>query len=237
MAYGELYPVSWSKIESFQTCANQYASFRIWRTFQQPEFEQKQWGTDVHEALEHYLMDGTPLGERFKMYQDMMNTLAKIPGEHRGEHKLGVTIDMQPCHYDDPDCYMRCIIDRLVLRAPDGVVLDYKTGKRKDPPSRQLAMSGLITLLNFPEIQQFHAIFYWTQGGKPSTQVFTRADIPKLWASFVEDITEMEWAYTHNAFPARPSGLCGPSSKTPYPGCSVLDCPFNKRKDAHRKKR
>lgn len=237
MAHGELYPVSWSKIESFQTCANQYASFRIWRTFQQPEFEQKDWGTDVHLALEQYLMEGTPLGERFKSFQGMMDKLALIPGEHQGEHRLGVTIDMQPCHYDDPNCYMRCIIDRLIIRGEDGVVIDYKTGKRKEVPSRQLDMSGMIVLCNFPQLKRIHSIFIWTQGGKPGTKAFTREDLPQLWAGFVSDIEEMEWAYTHNAFPARPSGLCGPSRKTPYPGCSVLDCPFNKRKDAYRSRR
>jgi hypothetical protein len=237
MAHGELFPVSWSKIESFQTCANQYASFRIWRTFQQPEFEQKQWGTDVHQALEDNLMKGEPLGERFKSFQGMMDKLARIPGEHRGEHKLAIDSEMQPVEYDSPAAFVRCIIDRLILRNADGVVIDYKTGKRKEVPSRQLDLSGIITACNFPEIENIHSMFIWTQGGPPSRKVFTRAQIPAIWEGFLEDIREMEWAYANNAFPARPSGLCAKSSKTPYPGCSVLDCPHNKRKDAYRNRR
>lgn len=237
MAHGELFPISWSKIESFQTCANQYASFRIWRTFQQPEFEQKQWGTDVHEALENLLVHQIPLTDRFASYQKMMDKLATIPGEHTGEHKLGIKEDLTPCDYDDPECFARCIIDRLIIHGKIGVCIDYKTGKRKDVPSRQLDLSGFIVLCNFPQIETIHSMFIWTQGGAPGRKIFNREQAKAIWAGFLEDIEEMEWAYTNNAFPARPSGLCGPSRKTPYPGCSVLDCPFNKRKEAYKNRR
>jgi len=162
----------------------------------------------------------------------MMDKLAKIPGTHYGELKLAIDSELQPVDYDSPHAFAVCIIDRLALNGADAVCIDYKTGKRKDPPSRQLDFSGIIVAQNFPEVERLHNMFIWTQGGPPGRRMYTRDRIPVLWEGFMQDIEDMEWAYKHNAFPQRPSGLCGPGSKSDYPGCPVLDCPFNKRRDA-----
>lgn len=231
---GELFPVSWSKIESFQTCPFQYYSLRIAKTYEPLPFEQKDWGTDVHTALEHNLVNGVPLTNRYKQFQPMMDTLAMIPGEHYGEHKMAVDINLTPVDYDSPHAFARCIIDRLVVAPRDIVDIDYKTGKPKTVPSRQLDMSSVIVGAHYPDVPRIHSLFLWTQNNTRTRKVATRADLPILWNGFLDDIATMEWAYEHGAFPAKPSGLCGPSSKTPYPGCPVLNCPHNRRRDAVR---
>jgi hypothetical protein len=166
-----------------------------------------------------------------------MDKLDRIPGTHTGEQKLAIDVNVQPVPYDSRYAFARCIIDRLVVHVPDAVDIDYKTGKRKEVPSRQLDLSSIIVGANYPEVERIHSMFIWTQGGPPSRKIATRNDLPILWKGFLSDIEEMEWAYKHGAFPAKPSGLCRPSNKTPYPGCPVLDCPHNGRPDALRRRR
>lgn len=228
---GELYPVSWSKIESYQTCPRQYYELRVARNWQKPEFEQQLWGVDVHQALEDNLMQSVPLSERFKQFQPMMDKLARIPGDHFGEQKLAVDIDLKPVDYDSEYAYARAIVDRIVIDVTVGYDFDYKTGKRKET-SRQLDMSGAMMFSQWPDLQKVHSVFLWTQGGPATKALITPDKVVPIWDGFKRDIEEMEWSYIHDAWPAKPSGLCGPSRRTPYPGCPVLSCPHNRRPDS-----
>lgn len=234
---GELYPVSWSKIEGWQTCPRQYYEFRIGRIFERPAFEEQKWGEDVHTALEYNLVNQVPLANRFKQFEAMMLKLAKIPGEHFGEHKLGIDFDLNPVGYDDPTCAARCIIDRLIITPTDAIDLDYKTGKPKDVATRQLDLSSIIVGAHYPDVERIHSVFVWTQNGKTTRKVATREQLPRLWEGFLEDIESMEWSYKHNAWPPHPSGLCGPGKHSSYPGCPVLSCPHNLRPDARHVKK
>jgi hypothetical protein len=232
-----LYPWSWSKVNSYLTCPRQHYELDIAKRWpKDSDASYLLWGNEVHKALELELMEGKPLEGRFSFLQPLATELAAIPGDHYGEQKLAVDIELKPVEYNSEYAYARCIIDRLIILDKHADTLDYKTGKRKSG-SRQLALCTAITMANFPDVEVSDTAYIWTQGGKPTRERFTRADLPKIWDGFRLNISEMEWSYANNAWPANPSGLCGPNKAGTYAGCAVLDCPHNRRPDAIRRKR
>ena len=232
-----LYPWSWSKVSSYLTCPKQHYEINIAKRWPKDEdSEYLLWGNEVHKAFEDNLMLGTPMEGRFSQFKDLADELNAMPGDHYGEQKLAVDIELNPVEYDSEFAWSRCIIDRLIILDAHADTLDYKTGKRKSG-SRQLALCTAITFANFPEVDISDTAYIWTQGGKPSRERFTRADIPIIWDGFRANIKDMEWSYSNNAWPAKPSGLCGPNRAGTYAGCIVLDCPHNRRPDAIRRKR
>jgi len=227
-----LYPWSWSKLNSYLTCPRQYYEIQVAKNFKQDEnVEYLFWGIAVHKAFEDNLMEGKPFEERFKSLEPLANKLNALPGDHYGEQKLAVDIELRPVEYDSPNAWVRAIVDRLVIYNVVGMNFDYKTGKRKTD-SRQLELSSGIAFSWFERIQKMHTAYLWTQGGKPTSRTFLRDGMQPSWDRFRSDIDTMEWSYAHNAWPANPSGLCGPNKAGTYAGCIVLSCPHNRRKDA-----
>lgn len=248
-----LFPTSWSKISSYLTCAKQYAEFRVFKTVVEEKAEATIWGEEVHAVLEatgnarleieKAKKEGRPappeaeaakeLPERFKQYDPLLEKVAKIPGDHYIELKLAVDADFNPCDYNDEvNGRLRGSIDRLII-SPSGksaFALDYKTGKRKEF-SRQLELYALFVFCRFPEVEEVHAIYIWTQGGKPTHKTIKRTDLKRIQKEFNGNLKDMEWSYQHNAWPPSPSGLCGPNRAGTYKGCSVRTCPHNRRRD------
>lgn len=180
-------------------------------------------------------MEGKPLEGRFAYLVPLAEKLDRIPGDHYGEQKLAVDIDLNPVDYFSEYAWIRGILDRLIINGVWIANLDYKTGKRKEF-SRQLTLSSGLVFANFPDTQIAHTAYIWTQGGKTTKAKYLRGEMTQYWDQFREDIATMEWSYEHNAWPANPSGLCGPSKRpgSTYKGCPVLDCPHNRRPDAYK---
>lgn len=231
-----LYPLSWSKLDAYNTCPRQYYALRVAKTFKQDDdATYLLWGNEVHKALEDNLMEGKPLEGRFEYLIPIANKLNAMPGDHYGEQKLAVDIDLKPVAYGSEFAFFRGIIDRLIIHGKVFGNFDYKTGKRREF-SRQLTLSSGLVFANFPELEAGRTAYIWTQGGKPTIATYKREDMNAEWDQFRENVATMEWSYEHNAWPANPSGLCGPSRKpgSTYKGCPVLDCPHNRRPDAHK---
>lgn len=213
-------PWSYSALSSYITCPAQYEAMRVSKRYPWETGEAAIWGVEVHEAIEKYLTDGTPLPDRMKAFQSYVDSLAG--GEFYVEIKLGVYEDGSPCAFDDPECWARCIVDYLRVKGTVGLSIDHKTGKRREG-SGQLKMSAAIIFAHFPQLKSLICGYAWLQeGGKISREIHTRNDIPKIWASFTKDLKELAWSYETGNWPTRPSGLCGK-------WCGVLDCVFNGR--------
>jgi hypothetical protein len=221
-------------IEGYLTCPRQYYHMRVAKDFKQEDnADYLDWGIAVHTAFERNLLYGEPFEEpRFSSLIPIAEKLDRLPGDHYGEQKLGIDINMQPVDFWSQHCWIRVIVDRLVIHGRTALPFDYKTGKRK-PYSRQLELITGV-LFNWFDVDISHTAYLWTQGGLPTSATYTRDNMQKYWDGFKKNIEDMEWSYANNAWPAIPSGLCGPGKKagSTYKGCPVLSCPHNRRPDA-----
>lgn len=217
-------PWSHSSLSNYVTCPQQYFALRVEKRFPREETEQSIWGTAVHEAIEAYLVNGTPLPERMRGFENYVTSLACEGCEIYVELQLGILDDgITPCSFDDPNCWSRCVVDYIRKKGRRALVLDHKTGKRREGSS-QLKQNAAIIFAHFPDLEEQVTGYAWLQeNGKISKKSYKRSDVPKIWQSFKKDLAELAWSYKTGNWPTRPSGLCGK-------WCGVTDCVFNGRR-------
>lgn len=214
-------PTAWtfSSLEKFETCPRQFYHVRVKRDVVEPPTEHTRWGEEVHTALEHRVLHGTPLPEGMTQWEGLANKITQMPGAKLCEEKMSLDSNFQPT--DWRSAWTRGIADVLVLNGDKAVVLDHKTGKRK--LTDQLALYAGYAFAYHPHLQTVSTGFVWLKDKKIDRETFTRAQVPMIWQKFLPRVRKLESAYERDAWPCRPSGLC-------RGWCPVKQCEFYKDK-------
>jgi hypothetical protein len=210
---------TYSQLEKFETCPKQFYHVRVARDFSEPPTEHIKWGEVVHKAMEERVMNGTPLPEGMEHWESIASKLANLPGEKYAEYKMNIDKSFNKSSWRE--AWSRGIADLLVVDGKKAAVFDHKTGKRK--VTEQIMLYAGYTFAEFPEVDEVTTVFVWLKEKKLDKEVFTRADVPKIWNEFLPRVIKLEKAYEMNKWPAKPSGLC-----TNY--CAVLSCGYNGKK-------
>jgi len=206
---------TYSQLEKFETCPKQFYHVRVKRDITEPPTEHTIWGERVHTALEHRVIDGTPLPEGMTQWEGIAQKLCLLPGEKFAERKMAVNRAFEPC--DWKEAWSRGIADLIVVHKDTAAVFDHKTGKRK--PTEQLALYAGYVLAAFPEVKMVHTGFVWLKERKIDRKTFSREDKAVIWQEFLPRVNKLESAYERDAWPPRPSGLC-------KGWCPVKTCEF-----------
>ena len=93
---------SYSSIKTFDQCPKKYFHLKVIKDVKDDPGEAAIYGTDAHEAAEHYIKHGTPIPEKFSIMRPVVEVLAKVPGEKHTELKLGVRktdTGYEPCGF------------------------------------------------------------------------------------------------------------------------------------------
>jgi hypothetical protein len=210
---------TYSQLEKFETCPRQFYHVRVKRDIIEPPGEAAMWGEKVHSALEHRVMEGTPLPEGMTQWEPLAAKISNMPGVKVCEQKMALDSNFQPT--DWKSSWTRGIADVVIVHGDTAAVLDHKTGKRK--LTEQLMLYAGYTFAHYPEVNTVSTGFVWLRDKKIDREKFTRADIPKIWQSFLPRVRKLELAYERDAWPCRPSGLC-------KGWCPVKTCDFYKAK-------
>lgn len=214
-------PSAWtySSLDKFETCPRQYYHVRVKKDVREPPTDATIWGEKVHTAMEYRIKDGTPLPEGMTQWEGLAKKLASLPGEKFCEVEMAVDASFQPAPWKA--AWSRGIADLLVVDGEKAVNLDYKTGKRK--LTSQLMLYAGYTFALHPQVNYVETGFVWLKDKKIDKDNFTRADIPRIWNTFLPTVRKLELAYERDAWPCRPSGLC-------RGWCPVKTCEFYKEK-------
>jgi len=216
---------SYSSIKLFEQCPRKYYHLRVSKDVTEPETEALLYGSRFHEAAEYYMRDGTPLPAYFKFAKEVLDSLKQIPGEKFCEYEMGITKDLTPCGFNDPNVWYRGIADLLIIDKEKGEarIVDYKTGKSaKYADPEQLELMSLCVFKHFPEIKKVKAGLLF---------VVCNAFIKSKYDAVQEDVLWNKWAGRHkrlaiaaesDVWNPKPSGLCRKH-------CAVLSCSHNGR--------
>jgi len=216
-------PWSFSSIKSFEQCPKKFYHLKVVRDYKEPETEAMLYGTKFHEAAEFYIKDGTPLPPEFNYAKGALDNLNQLPGEKLCEYEMGLTEDLEPCGFKDPNVWWRGIADLIILNRETGEarVLDYKTGKSaKYADTGQLELMSLAIFKHFPEVKKVKAGLLFVVCKQFIKDNYSIDTAPKLWQKWLRDYDRMKYAYKTNVWNPRPSGLCRKH-------CVVTDCPHN----------
>lgn len=202
-------PWSYSSWDSYVNgCPRKFYEIKIAKNFDDPPNESTIWGNEVHAALEIRAKTNAPLPDNMQRFQKLADRVIYAPGETYAELEVAVTIDLQPTGFWDNDAYARGKLDLVKRNGTVALVNDWKTGKRKNN-SLQLDLAAVLTFAKFPEVERITSLFTWFQEPtKPSSNKFTREQMPEIMAQFKQGVDDMQWSEQNNVWPEKPSGLC-----------------------------
>jgi hypothetical protein len=214
------YKLTWSfsSLTKFETCPKQYYHVKVAKDIVDGQTEETIWGSRVHECLEHRVKDGTPLPEMLAGYEKLVAPIAAHPGEKLIEKQMAINESLQPTEWFADDAWCRGIVDVGVINGSRGLLLDYKTGKRKSDLTQLKLFAGL-AFASYPELEVINTGFVWLKDNAIDKKEYTRQEVPMIWQEFIPRVQRMQRAYDENKFPPKTSGLCKKYCPVPKHKC------------------
>ncbi len=217
-------PIRWShsSLKLYEQCPRQYHEKNVLKLHPFTETEATRYGTQVHEALEHYVRDGKPIPPEYAAFKPIVDALLSKPGRKLAEHEMALTVDLQPCEWNSPDAWARGIADILIVD-DDGLkawVGDWKTGNNKYPDRDQLVLMSLMVFKHFPHIRKVNsALLFIVKGTMVKMQMsYDQAD--PFWWKYRERVAKIAASHATGVWNPQQSGLCKKH-------CPVTTCEFN----------
>lgn len=211
-------PWSYSLLQSFETCPRRHQLTKVMKVISEPQTEATMHGNQVHKALENSVRDATPLPEKFKQYNDLVNLIRKAPGIKHAESKFGLTANFTPTDFWAKDAWCRGVLDLRIVNPKEVKVLDYKTGKPK-PDADQLKLFAAAAFAHHPHAQTVRTGYVWLAYNRLDTEVFHKGDEANIWKEFLPRVQRMERANATKDYPPKPSGLCRAHCPVPRSMC------------------
>lgn len=216
-------PVTWSHsaLKDFEGCARRYHEVKVLKRYPFQETQQTIYGKDVHKAIEDFGRDGTPIPEKYAQFKPIVDAVLNKPGRKLFEHEMGITRDLQPCSFNDPNRWVRGIADLLIVNDENltAKVVDWKTGSNKYPDRDQLVLMSLMVFAHFPHIRQVKSALFFLVKETMTTHAMLRGEAEEAWWRYKERVAKLEAAHDTGVWNPSQSPLCG--------WCPVTTCPFN----------
>jgi hypothetical protein len=214
---------SYSSIKLYDQCPKKYYHLRVIKDVKEPPTDAIIYGKEFHSAAEHYVRDNVPLPPQFNFVKSTLDSLKQLNGEKYCEYEFGLTEDLKPCRFKDPEVWWRGIADLLVINGDEARVLDYKTGKSaKYADTDQLELMALAIFKHFPQVKKVKAGLLFVISKNFIKDSYSSENQDKMWHKWISEYNRMKFSYESNVWNPRPSGLCRKH-------CLVLECPHNGR--------
>lgn len=211
-------PWSHSALDDFRNCPRAYHEKRVLKSVTQEQTPEMIWGERVHKAFELRQLGDASLPPELEEHEPFMKQLEALPGLYFAcEQKIAFDTKCQPVNWQSRDIWCRGIIDHQKVCSVQRYahLTDYKTGKPHDK-FEQLALFALHTFAMHP-VDKVKVQFYWTKTLTTTHKIWTREEIPALWAKFIPHLRQYVEAFKTDTWQPRPSGLC-------HGWCPITSC-------------
>jgi hypothetical protein len=216
-------PITWSysSLGLFQQCPKKYYHLRVLKDIIEPPTEAIMFGKEVHKAAEDYISQGTPIPEKYKFIEPVLNILNAMPGKKLVEYRMGLTKDLKACDFFDKEVWFRGVGDLVILNNDVASVIDYKTGKSsKYADTKQLELMALAIFKHFPEITKVRAGLAFVVCEDFVKADYKVEDSPIFWLRWIQETDRLEAAHKTGVWNAKPNFTCRGF-------CKVMDCEHN----------
>ncbi len=214
---------SYSAIKTFDQCPRKYFHLKVAKDTKDEGGPAALYGTQVHEAAEHYVKNGTPIPAKFSYVEPVVKALNALPGDKHCELKLGVRKaggKFEPCGFFDKDVWWRGIVDLLVVNGSKGVVVDYKTGKSaRYADMKQLDLMAAGVFAHYPGVKRIKSALVYVVSDDLVRKIHVRDLQKEYFSVFDNELERLASAHATGVWNAKTGPLCG------Y--CPVLTCEHN----------
>jgi RecB family exonuclease len=200
-------PIAPTGINDFEGCPKRFKEVRLLKKHKFVVTDAIAHGNVVHEQLERHVRYSEPLPDHLEKYGGLIEGLREQGYEVFAELEMAITADWKPTNYWNKDCWLRGKIDIIAIRGSECVILDWKTGKRKNDPF-QLQIYGAV-VYHVLGLSKVASGFVWMKTNESDTFTIDAGNIALIQQDITERISKVVEAYEQDNFPARPTPLCG----------------------------
>lgn len=169
---------SLTKITTHEKCALKYKYRYILRLPDQKSAAASR-GVDLHKAVEDRVALGTALPPELEHYGSWLDQLRGA--DAYPEHKIAVNDKWEVCGFEDPDAFMRSVLDLKLVVSPITVaVYDWKSGKIYDDHADQKRLYAAMVSAEHPDALEIKSIHVYLDLGQNRPMDFHRDQIPAL---------------------------------------------------------
>lgn len=214
---------SFSSLKDFEQCNRRYHEVRVLKKYPREETEQTLYGEQVHAAAQVYALGGV-IAPEYEFMRPIIDALLTKQGKIYPEVKMALTVELEPCPWDDPAAWVRGIADLLIMDEDNHMawIVDYKTGSAKYPDKDQLDLMSLLVFAHHREVFQVNSALIFVL-----KDVFIKhkryiTEVEKLWWEYRNRVAKIEKAKKNAVWNPKQSGLCRRH-------CPVVTCEYNGR--------
>lgn len=198
---------SYSSWSTYSKCAAKYKFSYIDKLPRSPPSPQMQRGTDIHASVEDYLNKKAERIENpviHKMNGQYMDTIRSTMNLFP-EYKFGLTKKFAFTPFDEPDAYIRGVID-LKAQKPDVLSLfEWKTGKMYDEHADQIHLYGMVGLIEHPKIKSVDVKIRYLDFGTDKMETYDRSQLTMMKLRWKDRLKQID---TDKTFAPNPSYMC-----------------------------
>lgn len=214
---------SYSSIKLYDQCPKKYYHLRVLKDVKEPPTDAIIYGKEFHSAAELYVKNDTPLPPQFNFIKQTLDNLKQMPGDKYCEFEMGLTENLEPCKFRDPNVWWRGVADLLIINGDEARCVDYKTGKSaKYADTDQLELMALAIFKHFPQVKKVKGGLLFVVSKNFIKDSYFAENQDKLWDKWLKEHNKLKFSLEHNVWNPRPSGLCKKH-------CLVLECAHNGR--------
>ena len=127
-------PFAWSfsALDTFEVCNKKYYHLKVAKDVKDEDNQASVDGKFVHDAMKLRVIEGVPLPVQLRQHEKVAARFAIAPGQKHGEMQLALNHKLEPRSWFGKDVWVRAIIDLLIVQGTTAILVDWKTGKRKE---------------------------------------------------------------------------------------------------------
>lgn len=205
-------PGSYSFLRDLDNCPHKAYRRFIKRDLPKEDTPELRHGNAVHDGLAAYINGkGPPLA----LPEAMAGLAAPLRDQGaRAEVAMGMTKEMLAADYWKGDPWFRGKTDVLMLKPPQAMLVDWKTGKPRED-KRELQCQALLVRANYPEISRITGMYVWLKEDRLG-ELHDLTDLDRAYHGTVAAMDQAAAYDRQGDWPKTPNALCG--------WCNVVDC-------------
>lgn len=204
---------SYSRWSCYEDCPRK-AKYKFIDRLPEPGSPAMDRGSAIHKLAEDYVAAAKApkvIPDELKAYADEFKLARK--GKPIAEQEWAFTTAWEPTGWFAKDCWCRIKTDLCFWRGDKLVIVDHKTGKRRDDHLKQLSLYALGGFSQYQSIDHISAEVWYLDQGKPQTFAeYERAELPDI----------------KDAWAAKTKAMLNDTMFAPRPGNSCRWCHFRK---------
>lgn len=197
---------SYSALSLYEQCPAKFKYSKLDK-LPEPKGPALERGIDIHAKAERYVRDGGQLPSELRLLKNDFEWLRSKNASV--ESKFAFDKDWNPVEYFSKDVWVRIVTDAKLVKSPSALVIDHKTGQKRDGYFDQLELYALAMLLMHPDVDEVIPELWYIDSGEivddsNGSKIFTRKDLlslKKKWAKRPKKLfADTRFDPTHNMY-------------------------------------